>query len=59
MIAYIYCKCTKKNRELTKKFKESGYEVRHTKYNSNYSKEAKEYGLKLPFVVENGEAREI
>lgn len=57
MIAYFKCLCKSKDKELAKKLRSLGYEIKVTDWDLIAQKEAKQYGLKMPFVVENGEAR--
>lgn len=59
MILYIRCLCKSKDKLAAKKLKQQGYEIRRTRNNPAYAKEAAQYGLKLPIIVENGEARRL
>lgn len=59
MIAYFKCVCTTKHRLLAKRLRDEGFEIRITNRNPVHRKEAKDYGLRMPFVVVDGKATEI
>lgn len=59
MIVYYYCLCRTKDKFAARQFREQGIEVRITRRNPEYAKEASGYGLKLPIIVENGVAKSL
>lgn len=59
MIAYLKCKCKSKDRLLVNKLRSEGVEVRITKNNPTYKKEAQAYGARMPFTVDNGKVTEL
>lgn len=60
MIAFVRCsKCRAEDRLLVQKLKEQGFEVRDVKKNPQWRKEAREYGLSLPFKVVDGVAEKL
>lgn len=59
MIAYFYCLCKSKDRIKAGELKRSGVEIRLTKHNREYRDQAKQYGLELPILVDDGVARQV
>lgn len=60
MIAYVRCsKCRAEDRLLVQKLKDQGYEIRDVKKNHEWRKEARGYGLSLPFKVVDGVADKL
>ena len=59
MIAYFKCLCKTEHRLLAHRLKGQGYEIRDISKNPAWRKEALLYKVKYPFLVENGEAKEL
>lgn len=54
-IFYVRCLCTSSQRLQAKQLLEQGYELRDIRKNPEWRTEAKSYGLKMPFLVnDNG-----
>lgn len=51
MIIYMRCACTSKDRLWVSELRKNGHEVRLVNRNPKWRKEAREYGLRLPFKV--------
>lgn len=59
MIAYFGCACKSREKLLLKKLQNSGYEIRVVRTNPKWKAIARTFNKKMPFVVENGVAREL
>lgn len=57
MIVYVRCRC--KSKLQIQKLESEGAEVRNIKHNPEWAKQARQYGMKLPFIVRGGKARPI
>lgn len=55
MIYYVRCLCRSTEKLYAKQLQKQGVEIRVTKNNPEWRKEAAAYKTKLPFFVENGE----
>ncbi len=58
-ILYIRCTCRTRDRQLMQEYQSKGYDIRRTKGSKVIAAEAESYHLLLPFVVENGKARQL
>lgn len=56
MIVYFKCLCMSTDRIKAQQLKAEGHEIKVVDMNPQYRKEAKAYGVKLPFKVIDGEA---
>lgn len=60
MIVYFRCLCKVSDKMEAKRLKDQySAEIRIVKDNSVWRQEAASYGMRLPFIVENGEARPL
>lgn len=58
-VVYFKCMCKSSDRQRARQLRAEGYEVKVVKSNPLLRLEAKDYGLRMPFVVENGKARAL
>jgi hypothetical protein len=60
MIVYFKCLCRSADKlEAIRLRDELGAEIRVIKNNPQWREEAESYGMKLPFIVEDGKARPL
>lgn len=59
MKAYFRCICTSRHKRLVAELKAQGYEIIVIKGDLELRREARQYKLSFPFVVENGVGRSL
>lgn len=60
MIIYFYCLCKSRDKLRAKELKNTySAEIRTTRDNPVYAKEASGYGMRLPIIVQDGKARQL